>query len=103
MSASSAQVSQSLSSVAAVAEEASASAEEVSAAAEELSAQVEEVTAVATSLAEQAEAMRRAVERFRIGEGQELERAAASRQAPRKEPAIKQRQAVAALDGDGRR
>jgi methyl-accepting chemotaxis protein len=103
MSASSAQVSQSLSSVAAVAEEASASAEEVSAAAEELSAQVEEVTAVATSLAEQAEAMRRAVERFRIGEGQELERAAASRQASRKEPAIKQRQAVAALDGDGRR
>ena len=103
MSASSAQVSQSLSSVAAVAEEASASAEEVSAAAEELSAQVEEVTAVAASLAEQAEAMRRAVERFRTGEGQELERPAASRQASRKEPATKQRQAVAALDGDGRR
>jgi methyl-accepting chemotaxis protein len=103
MSASSAQVSQSLSSVAAVAEEASASAEEVSAAAEELSAQVEEVTAVAASLAEQAEAMRRAVGRFRTGEGQELERPAASRQASRKEPAIKQRQAVAALDGDGRR
>jgi len=104
MAASSAQVAQASSTVASVSEELSASAEEVSAAAEELAAQVEEVSAVAQSLSAQAAELQRVVARFRIGEErQELERPAASRQASRKEPATKQRQAVAALDGDGRR
>jgi len=66
MAASSSQVSESLNSVAAVAEEASAGSEEVAATAEELSGQVEAIASVAKSLAEQAEAMRRIVERFRL-------------------------------------
>jgi len=87
MSASSAQVGESMENVAAISEENSAAAEEVSAMTEEMSAQVEQVLAATGQLAQLADALQTEVQRFDLGDNQQL--AVVSRQ-PTSLRAVKQ-------------
>jgi len=102
MATSSEQVNESLTSVAAISQEASASDEQVAAKAEELTAQIEEVSAIAQSLAQQADDLRQAVERFRLeDETDRTPSRARARQSTM--PAAKARQPVAVAAGGNRR